>query len=362
MIKRMWLRWLVAVLAVLCAGGAVWAGPVAQASVPDNWGFAYVDTFSGTPDVNHQAGSWPAGFFVHTSSGLPGQVFVTFPQIASAAGVVHVTAVIDVAVFCQAQNWAPSGADEVVAVRCFRPGGAPVFTPFVITFSQSSGKLPAPQGYGYVHFQPGSGIVTRFNSGGGTNTVTAGGTGVWTVRLPNLGAATQAGDVQVTAVNAAAAAKCELQGWTPAATGQTFVVRCFNSTTAPLASGWDLTYQVGRAITGTLPAKFGYSFDNQPANPGPYAPVPPPVNFNSAGAVNTLQRAGGGLRLASFPGIGQLQNTVLVTAVSSGPGFCNLNTVWATAPPNVIIRDVTCYNAAGTHTNLRTMITYTSKF
>jgi hypothetical protein len=335
---------------------------VAQASVPDSWGFAYVNTFSGTPDLNHQAGSWPAGFFVHTSPGVTGQVFVDFPQIASSAGVVHVTAVIDVAVWCQAQHWGPSGADEVVAVRCFKPGGTPVFTPFVITFSQSSGNLPPPQGYGYVHFQAGSGIVTKFNSNGGTNTVTPGGTGVWTVRLPNLGGAAMAGDVQVTAVDAAAPAKCELQQWTPAATGQTFVVRCFNSTTTPMASGWDLTYQVGRAITGTLPANFGYSFDNQPANPGPYAPVPPPVNFNSAGAVNTLQRAGGGLRLASFPGIGQLQNTVLVTAVGSGPGFCNLNTVWATAPPNVIIRDVTCYNAAGVHTNLRTMITYTSKF
>jgi hypothetical protein len=192
-----------------------------------------------------------------------------------------------------------------VAVRCFKPGGTPVFTPFVITFSQSSGTLSAPQAYGYVHFQPGSGIVTKFNSTGGTNTVTPAGTGVWTVQLPNLGAATLAGDVQVTAVNPTAA-KCELQTWTPAATGQTFGVRCFNSTTTPLSSGWDLTYQAGRAITGTQPANFGYSYDNQPANPGPYAPVPAAVNFNSAGAVNTLLRAGTGLRLASLPGIGQL--------------------------------------------------------
>ena len=113
-------------------------------------------------------------------------------------------------------------------------------------------------------------------------------------------------------------------------------------------------------MTGTQPTFFGYSYDSQPAIPGPYAPAPP-VNFNSAGGVNTLLRAGTGLRLAMFPGIGQLPNTLLVTPVQTGPGFCNLNTVWGTAPPNVTARDITCYNAAGVHTNLRSMITYAAK-
>ena len=90
--------------------------------------------------------------------------------------------------------------------------------------------------------------------------------------------------------------------------------------------------------------------------------MPPPVNFNSASAVNTLLRAGTGLRLASFPQIGQLPNTVLVTPVQAGPGFCNLLTIWGTAPPNVTVRDVTCYTATGTHGQPQSMITYTSKF
>ena len=85
------------------------------------------------------------------------------------------------------------------------------------------------------------------------------------------------------------------------------------------------------------------------------------MNFNSAGAANTLLRAGTGLRLASFPQIGQLQNTVLVTAVQAGPSFCNLNTLWATAPPNVTVRDVTCYTPTGILANRKFMITYTSK-
>ena len=51
---------------------------------------------------------------------------------------------------------------------------------------------------------------------------------------------------------------------------------------------------------------------------------------------------------------------MLVTPVQAGPSFCNLNTLWGTAPPNVTVRDVTCYNAAGTHANRQAMITYAS--
>jgi hypothetical protein len=358
-------RWLIALVMLLGVGGLVWAGPAAQASVPDGWGFAYVDnpSVAGIPDPNHQAGSWPPGFVVHSAPGGVGQVLVRFPQIATKGGVVHVMAVIDVAVWCQAQKWGTSGPDEVVAVRCYKPGGGPVFAPFVVTFAHSSvTTLAPPRAYGYLHFEPGSGIVTSFNSAGAANTVTPGPTGVWTVRLPGLGAASLAGDVQVSAVNPTKPAKCELEKWAPAAAGQTFVVRCFDATTGPLSTGWDLTYQLGRAVTGTQPKLFGYSFDNQPANAGPYAPAPPPVNFNSAGGVNTLMRAGTGLRLVSFPRIGHLPNTVLVTPVQTGPGFCNLNTVWGTAAPTTIVRDVTCYTAAGVRSSQRFMITYTSKF
>jgi len=52
---------------------------------------------------------------------------------------------------------------------------------------------------------------------------------------------------------------------------------------------------------------------------------------------------------------------VLVTAVQAGPSFCNLNTLWATAPPNVTVRDVTCYTPTGIMANRKFMITYTSK-
>jgi hypothetical protein len=347
----------------LGSGLAVAAAGTAQAAVPGHWGFAYVDKPSvpGIPDPTHQAGSWPPGFVVHVKPGVVGQVFVRFPRIASSRGVVLVTAVTDAPVWCQAQKWARSGPDELVAVRCFKAGGAPTFAPFVVAYSQSSkGPIPAGRRYGYVHYSPVHGVVARFNSAGGVNTVAALAPGVWAVRLPGLGSAGLAGNVQVTAVNAAGPAKCEVGGWHPAPARQLIEVRCYNGLATPLKTGWTLTYQRGRAVTGTQPKHFAYTFDNKPTAAGPYAPVPPAVNFNSAAGINNVRSAGGGLRLVTLPRVGALPDTVLVTTVGSGGRFCNLLTRWATTPGSVLVRDVACYTATGVAVNTASLLTYAS--
>lgn len=341
------------------------AGP-ATAAVPDHWGFAYVDkpTVAGIPDVNHQAGSWPAPFKVHVAPGLVGQVTVVFPQIATKGGVVHVTAVSPNPAWCQVQKWGPSGANEAAVVRCFKPGGVPVFVPFSISFAVSSkGPFPAGRAYGYVHFEPGTGIVARFNSAGGSNQVVPGPVGVWKVTLPGLGSSGLSGNVQLTAVNPTKPAKCELNGWAPSASGQTLQVRCFGAGTAPLNTGWTLTYHRGRTVLGTQPKLFAYTFDNQPSLPGPYAPTPPAVNFNSAAGVNTIRSAGTGLRLVQFPRVALLPNNVLVSSFKVGAGFCNLLSLWATpgASSPVTVRDVACYTATGTLKNQPSLITYASR-
>jgi hypothetical protein len=346
----------------------VLAGP-AQAAVPNRWGFAFVNnpSVAGIPDPTHQAGSWPPAFKVTTTPGAPGQVFVRFPKIGIAkGGIVHVTAVIDIPVWCQAQKWGRSGTDEIVAVRCFGVGGKPIFVPFVVMFTQSTkGPFPAGRAYGYVQAGPGPGITTSFNSAGGANAVAHLGTGIWRVTLPGLGSPGPAGGIQVTAVNPAVPAKCEVAAWASAAAAQRIEVRCFNGLATPLNTSFTLSYQRGRAIMGTQPKLFGYTFDNNPANPGPYMPVPPAVNFNSTfGPGNTLLRAGAGLRLITFPRVGLLPNTVLVTGVKVGPGFCNLITPWATTgaagPGNVIVRDEACYTATGTRANAPSFITYSA--
>lgn len=348
-------------LAVSCAG-------VAQAAVPDHWGFAFVSqpAVPGTPSLAHQAGSWTVGV-VKTTPGVVGQVFVRFPNIAAKAGIVHVTAVTDERpIWCQAQKWGPSGPNEIVAVRCYRASAGPatpVFVPFTVMFTTSSkGPFPAGRGYGFVHFQPGPGVVASFNSSGGANTVTPGPVGVWIVHLNGLGSAALTGGVQVTAVNPTVPAKCEVSGWASGSAGQALQIRCYNGMSTPLKTGWTLSYQRGRAITGAQPKLFGYTFDNMPLLAGPYAPAPP-VNFNSAGGVNTIRSAGAGLRLVQFPHVAALPDTVLVTPFKTGPGFCNLVTLWATGGPptrTVLVRDVACYTAVGMLKSQASLVTYTS--
>jgi hypothetical protein len=64
----------------------------------------------------------------------------------------------------------------------------------------------------------------------------------------------------------------------------------------------------------------------------------------------------------TFPRVGVLQNTVQVSSFKVGPGFCNLNTTWATVPSSatVIVRDVVCWTAAGLMKPSASFVTYTS--
>ncbi len=354
-------RRVAAVLSVLGLAGslaAITAG-AAQASVPDKWGFAFVanPAAPGVPPLSHQAGSWTSGH-VTSHPGLLGQVFVVFPHLASKNGVVHVTAVNANAVWCQAQKWGQVGANEVASVRCYLPGGKPTFSQFTVLYTTSTKGAFSGGAYGYVHYEPGSGIVGTFNSVGAVNTVTAGPPGVWVVNLPGLGSA-PAGDIQVTAADPSGAAKCELNGWAANPTGQHFQVRCYDGGVAPLKTGWSLSYQRSRAIFGGVPKLFAYTFNDQPTVPGPYAPLPPAVNFNSLHGVNNISQAGG-RSLERLPRVGTLPSTVLVTAVKIGAGFCNLESPWAISAGEVLIRNVVCFTAAGAPKPFAWMTTYTA--
>lgn len=362
-------RRLAAGIAALClgAGLATATAGAAQAAVPNHWGFAYVNhpKLAGIPVLSHQAGSWSSGH-VHVTPGATGQVRVIFPHIASpvGAGVVHVTAVTKKPIWCQAQRWGPSGANEIVWVRCYASPGKAVFAPFTVVFTTSS-KGPFSGGaYGYVHWQPGPGIVATFNSTGSANTVAPGPTGVWVVALHGLSTSkTRTGGVQVTAVNAKTPAKCDVSDWVPNAAEQLFVVRCYGGQAQPLTTGWNLSYQRGRAITATRPHLFAYTLDTKPLIVGPYLP-PLPVSFNSASGLNNIRGIGAGRRLVEFPKQARLPNTVLVTPYGAhGAGvFCNLTTVWVTpsAPPKTVRVKAACYTPGGLRKNHASLITYTT--
>lgn len=348
------------VFAMLAAGLAATTAS-ASAAVPNLWGFALVDTTSGVPALAHQAGSWTPGPTVTVSPGAGSQVLVKFPLIGiPTGGVVHVTAISPSAEWCQVQKWWQAGTDEVVAVQCYHYGGAPLFTPFTIVFEQSSGSLPAPQAFGYVSWT-GASILTQYNSALAVNTVTPTGTGVWTVTLPGLGSAAIAGGIQVTAVDSSVPARCKVGAWAPIAAAQRIQVRCHNATNIPLDTGWNLTYQRERAITGGAvpPQNFAHTFDNTPAAVGPYVPVPPAITYNSVGSFNQIQSAGTGQRMVTFHKVGVLPDHVQVTAYGPGPEYCNLLTWWGTSGNEVVVRDVDCYNGV-TLVNQPSLVTYVS--
>jgi hypothetical protein len=350
-------------LAIASCGLALASGAgTAQAAAPDAWAYALVVNPSGPVASTHWRESVSPTPTPHATPGVTGQVAVSFPKIGYfKQGIVHVTAVTDQLAWCQAQRWYPTAGKEVVVVRCYTKGGVPAFVPFTVLFTTSSGKLPGGLRYAYVH-DSGSSVVSSYNSTGLTNTVATLSTGVWRVRLHGPSPATHAGGIQVTAVNRTTPAICNVGGQSWTSSGQTIVVRCYGSSGKPLKTGWDLSYQRGRAITGAKPKLFAYTLNTKPLVAGPYAPAPPAINVNTNGGVNTIQRSGGGEWLVRLRRMGLLPNIVFVTAASSVARVCNLNTTWATAagPGTVIVRDVVCYTASGVMTPSKWFLSYTT--
>ena len=91
--------------------------------------------------------------------------------------------------------------------------------------------------------------------------------------------------------------------------------------------------------------------------PGPYAPAPAGINFNSQSGVNTITSAGTGGRLAQFPQVGALPDIVLVTPFRPGAWFCNLTSLWSTPVPDVRAH-VRCFDFRGASREVASLITY----
>ncbi len=358
--RRMWM---------LLAGGltalglglalAAWPSGAAQAAVPNYWGFALVQHTSGPVTAGHWAES-AVSPPPSVTAVAPGREVVRFPNIGyEKTGVVHVTAVIDELAWCEAQGWRPLAGAELVTVQCYVKGGVAQFVPFTVTFSESSGTLPGGLQYAYVYHTT-AGTVTSFNSTGLSNTVTTVGTGIWRVVLDGTGPATASGGIQLTPVGTVPAI-CDVGGRAQTTSQQVIQVRCFSKLGAPMAAGWTLSYQRGRAITGALPKFFGYTVYNKVACP--LVPAPPAVNFNSAGGTNTIGCAlpSPSTWLVTLPLVGVKPDTVLVTAFAATATVCNLNSVWATSGGSAIIRDTQCYLASGALTTSRWLLSYDTK-
>jgi hypothetical protein len=319
----------------------VTGAPPAQAVVPDAAGWVL---WNQPAALVTGFGTWPPATTVTPLT--PGRYQVVFPGQGAPGGVVHVTAISQSPAWCLAENWFPSGSNEIVIIRCHLPGGAPAPTSFSAFFTRSSGG-PSFGPYGYADSQPNGALVSQFNSTGAGNASTPVGAGQWDVVFPNLGTVTGAlgGGVQVTAVSPNAAVRCKAGFWNSLATSLRVRVLCFTAAGSPANVRFTVTFQETVSLYGASgpPNNHGYLLS-------PSTSSALQTNFNSAGGfgVNSSTVVSTPTQTyVVFPNIAAAPNTVQVTAHGINPNYCNINNFWVNAnPAGVLVRDVVCYTPA----------------
>lgn len=346
---------------LILLGAALLAAPLvatatpAAAAPPDRYGFAYVEkeVFVGSyvPDMTRQ---WVSnGMPASTVSFLgTGSYRVQFPGIATDGGIAHVTAVNRTGQWCQVAAILASGANELVDVRCFSPGGVPANSRFTVLFDRRNGTPAVGGAAAAVRATAAGGTAFSYSSTGGTNTVIAVGGGEYKVTLPGVGVGPSlTGGLQVSAYGTVPG-RCKVAGWSTTPAGQEVVVRCVDGNGNPGDRPWTLSYQHQRSIVrGTVvPTRFGYLFD------GPGGP-----SYNSLGGAVTVAGGGTGLRTVTLGLIGAPQDHAQVTAYGTGPEYCTLTSPWTTVAGTVTQRYVACFAAGGTLSTQPSLVTYTSR-
>jgi hypothetical protein len=340
---------------LVAAASAVVLVPAVPAQAAANvWGFGFLNNPApaiGThlplateaSSVNRGAAvtAHHAGFYQVTFYGIG-----TPPGAGAGPGVVHVTAapVKAAPVWCQAGGWGPVKGNEVIDVFCNQTVGGvtkPVNTGFSVAFSWWAGASALP--YGYLESKAGGGTVTQYHSAGGPITSLRVAAGKWRVTMPGLGGpAPQGGSIQVTPATDSPV-HCKVMTWTSSPSKQLIYVICFTPAGAPANVPWNLTYQLGRDITGRTPSDFGYVWNAVP-------PPPPATNGNSScgAGVNTVVNAAG-VYTVTFPCIFAPKNNVLLSASGPNQDFCNMTGLvpWSQSGTAVVVPDVQCWTVAG---------------
>jgi hypothetical protein len=330
----------VAAACLTAAGTAAIGTAPAQAAAPDAVGFVLWNGAAVVP-----SGTFPPATVV--VPGPPGRYRVFLPGTAAKGGVVHVTAVNPDAHWCQVDGWGTSGADQVVGVSCYRPGGVLDPSGFAAIFESSSATvIPPPGRFGYADVDPSGVVISEYNSAGAVNSVAHGAVGRYLVRMPGLDTPGPVdGSIQATAVSPNVGARCKVARWASSPLGgQRIAVNCFDAAGAPMDTRFTISYQYQRSLYAAAmpPRFFGYLWNAPPVGPAS-------TNFDSItgpGTV-TLLPAGVGLSLVTFPRLAGLPDTVQVTAAGPGSEFCGLLTTWAHIGPDTVVRDVNCFTNAG---------------
>jgi hypothetical protein len=298
-----------------------------------------------------------------------GHYSVQFSGLASNTGNVQVTSYGGRSGHCKVAGWGPSGADELVEIRCFAADGAPQDNLYVVTFDSDESTPWAERAYLWNNLPSSSGTpAPEYQSGEGSalGTITFNGTGDYTVNLPigDLGIR-ERGIAHVTAYGTDAV-YCV---WHPFAdiptTVATINVRCYDPSGAPANSMFSLSYGRFAPLEANT---ISYAHADQPQAASYIVPADrsAAVSYQcwSGGPSDSIQvtRNDVGFYTVTFPtiafalGTQPRKDTVMVTASESGAHRCHVRG-WYGAGSNTKV-DVLCTNAAGTALDSMFGITY----
>lgn len=158
-----------------------------------------------------------------------GSYSVAIPHLAGSNGTVKVTPYGAAQTFCTIAEW----YSGTVVVQCADSAGSPVDTQFDITFTNRLPLLGVRRTNGYLFNSQLNQNYTdtdtyKFDSAGGTVTVTHQGTGKYEVQFG--GFSQNHGDVQVTAYGGTTNFQCEINGWFGSSSVQNVLIDCFDTT------------------------------------------------------------------------------------------------------------------------------------
>lgn len=209
-----------------------------------------------TPATNYQGNSSGAVNTI-TRSGT-GWYQVRLPNLGQSAGHVQVTAYGYGSERCKVTGWGPSGADQLVGVRCFTATGSPVDTLFTLTYVRDTnilGNNPVccssdgyPTAYVWAHNPTAASYVPsslyQYSDFGARDKITINRLGTGYYAVTDSYVDFSAGNVQVTAYGTGSEF-CHVAYWT-ASDGVR--VLCYDTWGNPVDTLYDASYTAGFVI------------------------------------------------------------------------------------------------------------------
>lgn len=228
-------------------------------------------------------------------------------------------------------------------VRCKSPGGSLVDSAFVVSYNERGADTQSA----YASVDGNGAISSRWNSSGGSTSLTKNSTGNYDVTFKNQ---PDAGSVQVTSTDSGR--YCKVGTWNATGADKITNVLCFTRSGVAADSSFNIRY-TGNFAAPIGVGAHGYASDSSTTDGYKFL-----RSYNSAGGVVVGYRTGTGRYLAGFGNLKWLNSAALITAVGTSSTYC---TVQGWGPDEFSIGTIvytSCFAADGSAANSRYAITY----